>query len=66
MTVAVVTAKLPEVHTLGDLFYEPEPAYIVIFLWLVFAGAGTVSVDHWIAGKTTGPASSGPEAGPAA
>jgi putative oxidoreductase len=49
MTVAILTAKLRDVHTLGDFFYLPEPAYIVIFLWLIFAGAGKVSADHWIA-----------------
>jgi putative oxidoreductase len=59
MTVAILTAKLPEVHTVGDFFYQPEPAYIVIFLWLIFGGAGKVSIDHWIADwadrKTTAP-----------
>jgi putative oxidoreductase len=54
MTVAILTAKLPDVHTVGDFFYQPEPAYVVIFLWLIFAGAGKVSADHWIAGKRTG------------
>jgi len=49
MTVAILTAKLRDVHTLGDFFYLPEPAYIVIFLWLLFAGAGKVSVDAWLA-----------------
>jgi putative oxidoreductase len=58
MTVAILTAKLREVHSVGDFFYQPEPAYIVIFLWLIFGGAGRVSIDHWIAHwterKTTG------------
>jgi putative oxidoreductase len=48
MTVAIVTARLPEVHGVGDFFYLPEAAYIVIFLWLIFAGAGEVSLDHWL------------------
>jgi putative oxidoreductase len=51
MTVAILTARLPEVHGVGDFFYLPEAAYIVIFLWLIFAGAGEVSVDHWIGGR---------------
>jgi putative oxidoreductase len=51
MTVATLTAKLPDVHTVGDFFYQPEPVYIVIFLWLIFAGAGKLSADHWIGGK---------------
>ena len=52
MAVAILTARLPDVHTVGDFFYLPEPAYIVIFLWLIFGGAGEVSVDRWIAGRT--------------
>ncbi|HTB76370.1 MAG TPA: DoxX family protein [Polyangiaceae bacterium] len=51
MTVAILTARLPDVHGVGDFFYLPEVAYIVIFAWLVFAGAGEVSVDHWIRGR---------------
>src|SRR5262249_31804975 len=53
VAVAILTAKLHDVHTVGDFFYMPEPAYIVIFLWLIFGGAGEVSTDHWIAKKTT-------------
>jgi len=53
MTVAILTARLRDVHSLGDFFYLPEPAYIVIFLWLIFAGAGRLSADHWIARKAT-------------
>ena len=49
MSVAILTAKLHDVHALGDFFYLPEPAYIVIFLWLFFVGGGKVSVDEWIA-----------------
>jgi putative oxidoreductase len=48
MTVAILTARVPDVHGLGDFFYLPETAYIVIFLWIIFGGAGAVSVDHWI------------------
>jgi putative oxidoreductase len=51
MTVAILTAKLHDVHTVGDFFYLPEPAYIVIFLWLIFGGPGKVSADHWLAKK---------------
>lgn len=54
MTVAILTARLHEVHTVGDFFYLPEAAYLVIFLWLIFGGAGKLSADHWIARKTTG------------
>jgi len=49
MTVAILTAKIHDVHTLGDFFYLSEPAYVVIFLWLVFQGGGRASLDHMIA-----------------
>jgi putative oxidoreductase len=51
MTVAIVSARLPDVHTVGDFFYLPEAAYVVIFLWLIFGGAGEASVDRWIVGR---------------
>lgn len=50
MTVAIFTARRNDAHTLGDFFYLPEVLYIVLFVWLIFAGAGSLSVDHW-AGK---------------
>jgi putative oxidoreductase len=53
MTVAILTARLPDARTVGDFFSLPEVTYIVIFLWLIFAGAGEVSVDGWIAGRMT-------------
>src|SRR5579863_6103387 len=49
MAVAILTAKLGEVHSLGDFFYLPEPAYIVIFVGLIFGGGGRVSLDAVIA-----------------
>jgi putative oxidoreductase len=49
MTVAILTAKIHEVHTLGDFFYLSEPCYLVIFIWLLFQGGGKVSVDELIA-----------------
>ena len=52
MMVALLTARLPDVHTVGDFFYLPEVGYIVIFLWLIFAGAGELSADRWIARLT--------------
>jgi putative oxidoreductase len=55
MVVAILTARLHDVHTVGDFFYLPEPSYIVIFLWLIFGGAGKLSVDHWIAERATAP-----------
>jgi putative oxidoreductase len=49
MTVAILTARIKEVHTLGDFFYLSEPCYLVIFIWLLFQGGGKVSVDHLVA-----------------
>jgi putative oxidoreductase len=53
MTVAIFSARLPDVHAVGDFFYLPEVTYIVIFVWLIFGGAGEVSVDRWIAERMT-------------
>jgi putative oxidoreductase len=49
MMVAILTARLQDAHTIGDFFYLPEPAYIVIFLVLIFHGPGRVSLDRVIA-----------------
>ena len=49
MFVAILTAKVEEVHTLSDFLYLSEPAFFVIFVWLVFSGPGKVSLDHLIA-----------------
>jgi uncharacterized membrane protein YphA (DoxX/SURF4 family) len=49
MTVAILTARLQDAHTIGDFFYLPESAYIVIFLVLIFNGPGQTSVDRLIA-----------------
>ncbi len=45
MTVAIVTAKRGEVHGLPDLFGLVEWTYLVLLMWIVFVGAGKVSLD---------------------
>jgi putative oxidoreductase len=55
MTVAILTAKLQEAHSIGDFFYLAEPAYLVIFVWLIFEGGGAASVDHFIAVRRAKP-----------
>jgi putative oxidoreductase len=55
MTVAILTAKLPDLHGIVDLASTIELAYLVIFVWLVVSGAGMVSLDHLIARRTAGP-----------
>jgi putative oxidoreductase len=46
MTVAIWTAKLPELHGAVDLVSTIELAYLAAFVWLLFAGAGKASADH--------------------
>ena len=51
MLVAILTASIKTVNTLGDFLYLPEVLLLVIFVWLVFSGAGKVSIDHFLAPK---------------
>ena len=51
MAVAILTlmtnegvTSLPH-DTLGDFLYLPELLFLLLFLWLVFSGAGAVSID---------------------
>jgi putative oxidoreductase len=52
MTVAILTAKLPELHGMVDLANTIEMTYLVMFVWLIVSGAGAASVDHLIARRT--------------
>lgn len=63
MTVAILTARLKEAHTIGDFFYLSEPAYLVIFVWLFFEGGGAASVDHLIAQRRAKPEAAAKPAG---
>ncbi|MFQ5551285.1 MAG: DoxX family protein [Gemmatimonadales bacterium] len=49
MVVAILTAQISTVHTLGDFLYLPEVLLVVILIWLVFSGPGRVSIDHLLA-----------------
>jgi putative oxidoreductase len=49
MAVAILTAKLPELHGVVDLANTIEFTYLAMFVWLVVAGAGAVSLDRVIA-----------------
>jgi putative oxidoreductase len=48
---ALTTTQLPRVRAafvaewLGEVFYLPEVSYVVILVWLFFAGPGWFSVD---------------------
>ena len=48
MAVAIWTAKLPELHGVVDLARTDELAYLVMFVWLVVAGAGAASLDRLV------------------
>jgi putative oxidoreductase len=49
MAVAIYTAKWPELHGVADLASTIEMAYLAMFVWLVVAGGGQVSLDRLIA-----------------
>jgi len=46
MTVAILTAKLPELHGVTDLANTIELTYLAMFVWLAVAGAGSASLDR--------------------
>ena len=54
MLIAILTAKLKETHDLLNFLYLSEPLFLVIFVWLVFSGAGRVSLDALIAKRRAG------------
>ena len=49
MAVAILTAKLAELHGVVDLAATIEFTYLAAFVWLAVAGAGTASLDHVLA-----------------
>jgi putative oxidoreductase len=49
MAVAVLSVKIKSVAGLDDFVELDEPLYALAFLWLVFRGAGWVSLDHVLA-----------------
>jgi len=49
MTVAILTAKLPELHGVVDLANTVEFTYLAMFVWLVVSGPGAASLDHLVA-----------------
>ena len=48
MIVAILAAKLGEIDSLETLLGFEEVAYLALFVWLAIAGAGPLSVDHWL------------------
>ena len=50
MIVAIKSAKWADVDSLETLLGFDETEYLALFLWLAIAGAGALSLDHWIEG----------------
>jgi putative oxidoreductase len=48
MIVAIKAAKWGDVDSLETLLGFDEFEYLALFLWLAIAGAGPLSVDHWL------------------
>ena len=48
MTVAILSVKLKEVSSLSDFANLDEPLYALMYVWLLFAGAGWVSLDAMV------------------
>jgi putative oxidoreductase len=48
MIVAIKAAKWADVDSLETLLGFDEFEYLALFLWLAIAGAGAISVDHWL------------------
>jgi len=55
MTVAIATNRIRSIQASGllawvdDFLYLPEVLYVMILVWLIFAGPGRHSIDSWIA-----------------
>jgi putative oxidoreductase len=48
MIVAIRAAKWADVDSLETLLGFDEFEYLALFLWLAIAGAGPVSLDHFL------------------
>lgn len=51
MIVAIITAKKGDISSVTDLFNLSEYLYIVGLVWIIFYGAGCLSLDHWVGKK---------------
>jgi putative oxidoreductase len=49
MANAIWTVQLKEVKLFSEFLFLAEFLSIGIFVWLVFAGPGKISLDHWLA-----------------
>jgi putative oxidoreductase len=46
MVVAIITARVEELHGFSDLAGFSEFLYLILLFWLVIAGAGSLSLDR--------------------
>ena len=49
MIVAIAVVAIKPVNSLDDFVEIDEPLYILIFFWLMMAGPGRISLDHYLA-----------------
>lgn len=49
MIIAILTAKLPDIHGLFDLVGADEFTYLVVLVMIAVLGPGRVAVDHLVA-----------------
>ncbi len=45
MVIAIITAQLPSIQELSEFVGLIEWAYFLIFVWFIFRGAGSISLD---------------------
>jgi putative oxidoreductase len=53
MIVAILVVNLRKVTELDEFFELSEPLYALVFLWLIFAGPGRASLDHFLATRSS-------------
>ena len=53
---AIWTVQLKEVQSFSECFLLSAFLSIGIFVWLVFTGAGKISLDHWFVRRLRGSA----------
>lgn len=51
MVVAILTAKLEDIKGFKDIFALSEALYIILLVWLIVGGPGTISLDKMVQKK---------------
>ena len=52
--ISTLPKGLAPLNWLDDFLYLPEALYVLFFVWLICAGPGKYSLDHWLVGKLLG------------